>query len=139
MVTVDAVRPATERRRVRSSDPLSALELQLGAVYDAGDVESIVITDLDGTPVASAGEPDDAQALASFAAAVMREVPIGRSLTTTRGFVHVALVPAGRRMFAVAAHARFAVPSPAGVSRAVAGACRILRNDSLTSLPRRKL
>ena len=124
----DAASPTTERRRVRSSDTLTALDIQLKAVMETCDVQSLVITDLDGTPIASAGELEDLFALASFAATVLREIPLGCALTTTRGFVQVELVRVGPRMVAVAAHARFGVPSPAGVSRAVQGATRILRS-----------
>jgi len=135
MVTNDAA-PPSERRRVRSSDTLTALDLQLKAVMQTCEVQSLVITDLDGTPIASAGELEDVFALASFAASVLREIPLGRALTTTRGFVQVDLVRAGPRMVGVAAHSRFGVPSPEGVSRAVQGATRILRSGLSVRRPR---
>ena len=122
---------SSERRGSRSCDPETALGLQLAAVVDKLDVEVLVIADLDGAAVASAGEEDAAIALAEFAAAAAKERPAARTITTTRGFVHVDLVDARGRTFVLAAFARFGVPSPVGVARAVFGAARILR-DGLT-------
>ena len=118
----------TERRGTRSSDPETALGLQLAAVVEKLDVEVLVVADHDGAAVASAGEEESVIALAQFAAACAKERPAARTITTTRGFVHVDLVDARGRTFVLAAFASFGVPSPIGVARAVAGAARILRD-----------
>ncbi len=128
MVASDSTPPPdSDRRRQRSSDTLTALGLQLEAVLRDCEVAALVVTDFDGTPVASAGDMEEVAALATFASSAVREVPHARSLTTTRGFVHVDVVQARGRLVAVAAYARFGVPSPEGVARAVQGATRILR------------
>lgn len=117
-----------ERRGSRSSDPETALGLQLAAVVEKLDVEVLVVADLDGAAVASAGEEESVLALAQFAAAAAKERPAARTITTTRGFAHIDLVDARGRTFVLAAFARFEIPSPIGVARAVAGAARILRD-----------
>lgn len=118
----------TERRGTRSSDPETALGLQLAAVVEKLDVEVLVVADLDGAAVASAGDHEAVIALAQFAAAAAKERPAARTITTNRGFVHIDLVDARGRTFVLAAFARFTVPSPVGVARAVHGAARILRD-----------
>jgi hypothetical protein len=119
---------STERRGARSRDPETALGLQLAAVVDKLDVDVLVVADLDGAAVASAGEEDAAMALAEFAAAAAKERIAARTITTTRGFVHIDFVDARGRTFVLAAFARFGVPSPIGVARAVNGAARILKD-----------
>ena len=119
------------RRRRRSVDPEIALRLQLRAVFEAHEVDVIVITDLEGAPVAIAGEPDAAMALAEFAAGVAKEHPEWQSMVTNRGFVVVQRVQVGLRAFAVAAQARFTLPDRRGITQAVTGAMRILK-DGIT-------
>jgi len=119
---------SSERRGTRSSDPETALGLQLEAVVEKLGVEVLVVADLDGAAVASAGDEESVIALAQFAAAAAKERPAARTITTTRGFVHIDLVDARGRTFVLAAFARFEVPSPIGVARAVSGAARILRD-----------
>lgn len=121
-----------ERRRFRSSDPETALGLQLRSVVERLDVDVLVVADLDGAPVNSAvcdelGD-EEAIALGQLAASLVKERPSARTVTTTRGFVHVDLVDAGARTWALAAFARHGVPDAIGVARAVAGAARILRD-----------
>ncbi len=117
----------TERRRARSDDTEIALDLQLAAIVTKLEVDVLVVADLDGAPVASAGDVDEAIELAAFAAAMAKEIPMRRAVTTTRGFVQVELVESRGRTFAVAAYAKGGVPCPVGVARAVAGAARILQ------------
>ena len=120
---------STERRGSRSSDPETALGLQLAAVVGKlDDVEVLVVADLDGACVASAGDEDASIALAQFAAAAAKERLAARTITTTRGFVHVDFVESRGRTFVLAAVASFGVPSPIGVARAVHGASRILKD-----------
>ncbi len=119
---------SSERRRYRSSDPETALGLQLATVVEQLDVDVLLVGDLDGAAVASAGNEDDVIALAQVAAGLIKESPVARTVSTTRGFVHVDLVDARGRSFVLAAFARHAVPHPIAVSRAVAGAARILRD-----------
>jgi hypothetical protein len=121
---MDAGNP--EHRRTRSSATLTALDVQLREVKETCGVEELVVTDLDGAPVLSAGETEEVIALAGFAAGVVRENPTSRSLPGPRGLVHVDGVMVGRRMLAIAAQSRHGVPSPEGVARAVEGARRIL-------------
>lgn len=117
----------SERRKSRSDDPEIALDLQLATVVTKLEVDVLVIADLDGAPVASAGDVDEAISLGAFAAALAKEVPMRRAVTTTRGFVQVDMVEARGRTFVIAAYARHGVPCPVGVARAVAGAGRILK------------
>ncbi len=117
-----------ERRHARSDDPETALGLQLASIVARLEVDVLVVADLDGAAVASAGEEHEAIALAQLAAALIKELPMRRSVTTTRGFVHVDLVEARGRTWVLAAFARSGVPAPIGIARAVAGASRILRD-----------
>ncbi len=45
-----------DRRHARSANPTSALALQLRAARDSGDLQAMVIADVDGVPMASAGD-----------------------------------------------------------------------------------
>ena len=121
-----------ERRRSRSSDAEIALDLQLAYIVDGLDVDVLVVCDLDGAPVASAGDVDHAIDLAAFAAATAKDHGIigvaKKAFITTRGFVHLDLIDARGRTFVVAALGKFAVPAPIGMARAVNGAARILEN-----------
>lgn len=115
-----------ERRRVRSDDPETALSFQLEAVVQKTDVDVLVVADFDGAPIASAGDPQLAMDLAQLGVALLKELPLERGVTTTRGFVHVDRVRVGPRDFVVAALRRASVPDPIGMARAVHGAARIL-------------
>ncbi len=117
---------AAERRRVRSDDPETALSLHLQAIVEKLEVDVLVVSDFDGAPVASAGEPHAAMDLAQLGVALLKELPLERGVTTTRGFVHVDRVRVGMRELVVAAMSRAAVPDPIGIARAVHGAARIL-------------
>lgn len=108
-----------------------ALQLQLQTVFEQHDVDVVVIADLDGACVATAGESEAAMMLADFAAGVARDYPTWRSMVTNRGYVVVQRVEIGIRTFVVAAQARFSLPDLGGITRAVAGVMRILR-DGLT-------
>lgn len=116
----------SERRRTRSSDAEVALAFQLEHVRAAHAVDCLVIADLDGAPIASAGTEEESIDLAAFVAAAAKDSHRGRSITTTRGFVQVELVDVGGRTFVLGASTRFGVPDPQGIARAVAGAARIL-------------
>jgi hypothetical protein len=116
-----------ERRAARSDDTEIALDMQLAAIVAKREVDVLVIADLDGAPVASAGDVDEAILLGAFAAALAKEIPMRRAVTTTRGFVQVDLVESRGRTFVIAAYARHGVPCPVGVARAVGGAARILQ------------
>lgn len=116
-----------ERRRSRSSDPEIALTRQLETIVDKLDIDVMVVADFDGACVTSAGNADEAMALADFAAGAAKERPAARTITTERGFIHVDLVDARGRTYILAAFAKHGVPSPIGVARAVNGASRILR------------
>lgn len=117
----------SERRRTRSEDPETALGLQLQSVVERLDVDVLLVGDLDGAAIASAGDEAEVIDLAQFAAAAVKERFGAHALTTTRGFVHIDLVEARGRTFVLAAFAKTSVPAPIGVARAVAGAARILR------------
>jgi hypothetical protein len=116
-----------ERRRTRSVDPEIALQMQLQTVLEAHDVDLIVIADLDGAAVATAGDGDSAMDLAQFAAAVAKEHPTWESMVTSQGFVVVQRVEIGLRTWVVAAQARYSLPDRAGIARAVMGTMRIVR------------
>jgi hypothetical protein len=120
-----------ERRRSRSEDPEIALDMQLASIVARLEVDVMVVGDLDGAPVASAGDIDEAIDLAAFAAGLAKETPMRRAVTTTRGFVQIDLVDVCGRTFVVAAYAKHGTPCPVGVARAVAGAARIL-SDGFT-------
>lgn len=117
----------SERRATRSEDPEIALGLQLASIRERLDVDALTVGDLEGAPVASAGDEAECIDLAQFAAAAIKERFEAQSITTTRGFVHVDLVEARGRTFVLAAFARASVPHPIAVARAVSGAARILR------------
>jgi len=117
----------SERRRARSEDPEIALGMQLSAVVEKLEVDVLLVCDLDGASIASAGEEAEVIDLAQFAAASVKELFGPRTMVTTRGFVHVDLVEARGRTFVLAAFAKHGIPAPIGVARAVAGAARILR------------
>ncbi|MGZ3453655.1 MAG: hypothetical protein ACXWUG_07050 [Polyangiales bacterium] len=121
-----------ERRRARSNDPETALGMQFHAVIEKLAIDILVMADFDGAAVNSAVSADlsddDAIALAELTAALIKESPAARTVTTTRGFVHVDTVEAKGRTFALGAFARHGIPEPIGVARAVAGAARILRD-----------
>jgi hypothetical protein len=121
-----------ERRRARSNDPETALGMQFHAVIEKLAIDILVMADFDGAAVNSAVGPDlsdeDAIALAELTAALIKESPAARTVTTNRGFVHVDTVEAKGRTYALGAFARHGIPEPVGVARAVAGAARILRD-----------
>lgn len=117
----------SERRTTRSDDPEIALGLQLQAIVERLEIDVLTVGDLDGAPIASAGDEAEAIELAQFAAAAVKERFGAQTITTTRGFVHVDLVESRGRTFVLAAFAKVSVPAPIGVARAVAGAARILR------------
>lgn len=116
-----------ERRAFRSDDPETALGLQLAAVAEKLAIDALLVGDLDGAALASAGDEDEVIALAQLAAALVKQRFGAHALTTTRGFVHVDVVEARGRSWVLCAFARHDVPSPIGVARAVNGAARILR------------
>ncbi|MBI2390619.1 MAG: hypothetical protein HYV09_13600 [Deltaproteobacteria bacterium] len=116
-----------ERRAFRSDDPETALGLQLAAVAEKLAIDALLVGDLDGAAVASAGDEDEVVALAQLAAGLVKQRFGVHAITTTRGFVHVDVVDARGRSYLVCAFARHGVPSPIGVARAVHGAARILR------------
>jgi hypothetical protein len=120
-----------ERRRARSNDPETALGMQFAAVVEKLAIDVLVMADFDGAAVNSAFGPDlsedDAIALAELCAALIKESPTARTVTTTRGFVHVDTVESRGRTYVLGAFARHGIPEPVGVARAVAGASRILR------------
>jgi hypothetical protein len=115
-----------ERRRTRSSDAEVALAFQLEHVRAAHAVDCVVVADLDGAAIASAGTEEESIDLAAFVAAAAKDSHRGRNITTTRGFVQVELVTVGARTFVLGASTRFGVPDPSGIARAVAGIARIL-------------
>jgi hypothetical protein len=117
-----------ERRRTRSSDPEIALQMQLQTVLEAHDVDVLVIADLDGAPLATAGEAEPAMALAAFAAGVAKDHPLWQSMVTNQGFIVVQRVEVGIRTWVIAAQARFNLPDRRGIARAVVGTMRILRD-----------
>jgi hypothetical protein len=117
-----------ERRRRRSIDPEIALQLQLQSVLDAQGVELLVIGDLEGAPLATAGDGDAAIELANFAAGVAKMHRSWQSMVTNQGFVVVQRVEIGVCTWVVAAQARFELPDRRGIARAVEGAMRILRD-----------
>jgi hypothetical protein len=117
-----------ERRRTRSIDPEIALQMQLQAVLDAHEVDVLVIADLDGAPLATAGDTECAIALAAFAAGVAKDHPMWQSMVTNQGFIVVQRVEVGIRTWVVAAQARFNLPDRRGIARAVVGTMRILRD-----------
>jgi hypothetical protein len=119
----------SERRLARSDDPEIALGMQMSAVVERLEIDVLLVCDLDGAAIASAGDEAEVIDLAQFAAAAVKDSDVSgpRTIVTTRGFVHVDLVDARGRTFVLAAFARHGVPAPIGVARAVAGAARILR------------
>jgi len=127
----DTVFVDSERRRFRSIDPETALLHQIQIAHERHGVELLVVCDLDGAPVAAAGDEERSFALAAFAAATAKNAPERQVIVTNQGFVIVDVVDARGRTFVVAAQGRFAIPDVSGVSRAVAGAKRILQ-DGLT-------
>lgn len=124
-----------ERREHRSIDPEIALQLQLQRVLDAHDLELIVIGDLDGAAVATAGPGDAAMELAELAAGIAKDHPTWQSMVTSRGFVVVQRVDVRLRTYVVAAQSRFNLPDVRGVARAVEGALRILRHGIALDTP----
>jgi hypothetical protein len=117
-----------ERRRTRSTDPEIALQMQLQTVLEAHDVDVLVIADLDGAALATAGEAEPAMALAAFAAGVAKDHPMWQSMVTNQGFIVVQRVEVGIRTWVIAAQARFNLPDRRGIARAVVGTMRILRD-----------
>ena len=117
-----------ERRRTRSEDPETALEQQLRSIVDKLDIDVLVVADREGAPLASAGDANAAINLAQLAIALIKDLPMSRGVTTTRGFVHVDRVQVGLFEVVVAAMTCHGVPDPIGVARAVGGVGRILRD-----------
>ena len=117
-----------ERRRTRSIDPEIALQFQLQTVLEAHDVDVLVIADLDGAPLATAGDEEAAMNLAAFAAGVAKDHPAWQSMVTNQGFIVLQRVEVGIRTWVVAAKARFTLPDRRGIARAVVGTMRILRD-----------
>jgi hypothetical protein len=115
-----------ERRSRRSVDPEIALQLQLQHVATRQDLDLLVVADLDGAPVATAGPIDDAIELADLAARVAHEYDTWQSMVASRGYVCVTRVEIGFRRFCVAAQSRFALPDRAAIGRALEGTMRIL-------------
>ena len=124
-----------ERRRTRSIDPEIALQMQLQTVLEAHDVDVLVIADLEGAPLATAGEAEPAMALAAFAAAVAKDHPMWQSMVTNQGFIVVQRVEVGIRTWVIAAQARFNLPDRRGIARAVVGTMRILRDGLALDVP----
>ncbi|GAC1352098.1 MAG: hypothetical protein NVSMB1_11600 [Polyangiales bacterium] len=88
-----------------------------------------MITDYDGTPLATAGDLNEAHSVAEFAVAIAKEkgLRLPHAISTTRGFVHVATLRALGRTFLVAAYSRTAPVNPVSIARIVFGAPRIMR------------
>jgi hypothetical protein len=61
-----AEQPA-DRRRVRSSDPKQALELQLSYVRDEAHLDALVLASREGLPIAHSGDADLCSELAALA------------------------------------------------------------------------
>jgi len=134
-VTRDSVYVESERRRTRSDDAEVALAYQLEVVRAEHAVDCVVVADLDGAPIASAGPEAESMDLAEFVAAAAKDSHRSRCITTSRGFVQVELVCTGGRTYVLGASTRFGVPDPSAVVRAVAGVARILRDGVPVEAP----
>jgi hypothetical protein len=124
-----------ERRRTRSIDPEIALQMQLQTVLEMHDVDILVIADLDGAPLATAGEAEPAMALAAFAAGVAKDYPTWQSMVTNQGFIVIQRVEIGIRTWVIAAQAKYSLPDRRGIARAVMGTMRILKDGLLLCTP----
>jgi hypothetical protein len=131
----DTVYVDAERRRTRSSDAEVALAFQLEVVRAEYAVDCVVVADLEGAAIASAGPEAESIDLAEFVGAAAKDSHRSRCITTSRGFVQVELVHSAGRTFVLGASTRFGVPDPTGVVRAVAGAARILRDGIPVEAP----
>lgn len=64
----------TDRRSDRSSNPTAALGLQLRACQQSGALQAMVVTDLDGVPMATAGDPYVCEEVAGRVVLVGRKI-----------------------------------------------------------------
>lgn len=101
------------------------LALQLAILREAHVLDEIVIADLDGSLLTSAGDPEASRALAAFAAAMVKGAEIGYARTFHCGKIHVELLSLGGQPCALAAKASFLVMQPEALSLAltIAFAC----------------
>lgn len=106
----------------RDFDAAMDLALHLAALHEAHALDEIVVADTDGTPLSSAGDPDAARALAAFAAAVLKNAPLGHARTFHCGKVHVELVSLCGRTCALAAKASFLVLEPESIAASLTAA-----------------
>jgi len=100
-------------------DAAMDLALQLAILREAHALDEIVVADLDGVPLTSAGDPEASRALAAFAAAMLKDASVGYARTFHCGKIHVELVSLGGHPCALAAKASFLVMQPEALSLAL--------------------
>ena len=100
----------------RDFDAAMDLALQLAILREAHALDEIVVADLDGVPLTSAGDAEASRALAAFAAAMLKDANIGHARTFHCGKIYVELLSLGGHPCALGAKASFLVMQPEAIS-----------------------
>jgi hypothetical protein len=103
----------------RDFDAAMDLAIQLAILREAHSLDEIVVADLDGTLLTSAGDAEASRALGAFAAAMLKGAPVGTARSFHCGKIHVELVSLAGHPCALAAKASFLVMQPEAISLAL--------------------